>query len=149
MQLHYVVICHQELVFADINVSQGSVATYARCGGNFNIHLTTNLLRNLPVIFLKSVKIWQNYGHDSVAPLFGPPCNGYERLTCHTETERSRFDHRPFRFQVTTLGKLFAHMCLCNQAFGTGQGPVMPCGCEVWRRRANASDFVVYYGLTA
>jgi len=35
--------------FAHINVSQGSVATYARCGEMFNIHLTANLLRNLPV----------------------------------------------------------------------------------------------------
>ena len=35
--------------FANINVSQGSVATYARCGGIFNIQLTTNLPRNLPV----------------------------------------------------------------------------------------------------
>ena len=35
--------------FADIDVSRGSVATYARCGGMFNIHLTANLLRNLPV----------------------------------------------------------------------------------------------------
>jgi len=57
--------------FADINVSQGSVATYARCSGIFNIHLTANLPRNLPVrAFLKSVKIWLNYGHESVAPLF-------------------------------------------------------------------------------
>ena len=29
--------------FADVNVSQGSVATYARCVGIFNIHLTVNL----------------------------------------------------------------------------------------------------------
>ena len=44
--------------FADINVSQGSVATYARCGGIFNILLTTNLPKNLPVnFFSKSVKI--------------------------------------------------------------------------------------------
>ena len=35
--------------FADINVSQGSVATCARCGGIFGIHLTTNLPRNLQV----------------------------------------------------------------------------------------------------
>ena len=34
--------------FADINVSQGSVATYARCGGMFNIRLTANLISNLP-----------------------------------------------------------------------------------------------------
>jgi len=40
--------------FADINVSQGSVATYARCDGIFNVRLTTNLPTNLPVkIFLK------------------------------------------------------------------------------------------------
>ena len=35
--------------FADVNVSQGSVATYARCGGIFDIRLTANLPRNLPV----------------------------------------------------------------------------------------------------
>jgi len=39
--------------FADINVSQGIVATYryARYGGIFNIHLTANLLRNLGKFF--------------------------------------------------------------------------------------------------
>jgi len=42
--------------FADINVSQGSVATYARCGGIFNVHLTAYLLMNLSVkTFSKSV----------------------------------------------------------------------------------------------
>jgi len=40
--------------FADINVSQGSVATYARCGGIFDIHnLTANLQKNIPVKFFK------------------------------------------------------------------------------------------------
>ena len=39
--------------FAEIKVLQGSVETYARCGGIFNIHLTANLLLNLPVKFLK------------------------------------------------------------------------------------------------
>jgi len=43
--------------FADVNVSQGSVATYARCGGFFNIRLTADLLRNLPVKTFKSVQI--------------------------------------------------------------------------------------------
>ena len=60
--------------FADIDVSQGNVATYAKCGGIFNIHRTANVLRNLAVIFFKSVKIWQNYGNESAAPLFGSPC---------------------------------------------------------------------------
>jgi len=60
--------------FADINVSQGIVATYARCGGMFNIHLSANLLRNLLVKKnCKSVKIWQNYGHESVAPFLAHP----------------------------------------------------------------------------
>ena len=44
--------------FADINVSQGSVATYARCDGMFNIYVTANILRNLLVKKIcKSVKI--------------------------------------------------------------------------------------------
>jgi len=30
--------------------------------------------------------------------------------------ERHGFNSRPFRFQVTTQGKLFTHMCLCHQA---------------------------------
>jgi len=61
--------------FADINVSQGGVATYAMCGGIFNIHLPANLLRNLPVKKnCKLVKISQNYCHKSVARFFGPPC---------------------------------------------------------------------------
>ena len=51
----------------------GGVATYAKCGGIFSIHLSANLLRNISVknVF-KSVKICQNYGHESVAPLFWP-----------------------------------------------------------------------------
>jgi len=44
--------------FADINVSQGSVATYTTYGGIFTILLTANFLRNLPVKKnCKSVKI--------------------------------------------------------------------------------------------
>jgi len=44
--------------FADINVSQGSVATYARRGGTFNIYLTANLPRNLAVKnFLNRLRI--------------------------------------------------------------------------------------------
>jgi len=44
--------------FADINVSQGSVATYAMCGGIFKMRLTANLPGNLPVKkFHKLVKI--------------------------------------------------------------------------------------------
>ena len=59
--------------FADINVSQSSVATYARCGEIFNIHLTLDLSSNLPVkIIFKSVEIWQKYGDESVASLFWP-----------------------------------------------------------------------------
>jgi len=35
--------------FADINVSQGSVATYGRCGRIFHKHLTANIPGKLPV----------------------------------------------------------------------------------------------------
>jgi len=49
MQLHYLVILSLMACFTDINVSQGSVATYARCDGMFNMHLTANLPWNLSV----------------------------------------------------------------------------------------------------
>jgi len=47
------------ICFAGINVSQGIVAKYARCGRIFNVQLTTNLPGNLSVkcFFFKSVKI--------------------------------------------------------------------------------------------
>ena len=44
--------------FADINVSQGSAATYLRCGEIFDIPLTANLPRNLLVKkFLNRLRI--------------------------------------------------------------------------------------------
>jgi len=37
--------------------------------------------------------------------------------TCNPEvTQRCRFDSAPGHCRVTTLGKLFTHMCLCHQA---------------------------------
>ena len=49
--------------FADINVSQGSVATLFRCGGIINDHFIANVPQSVPVKeFLKSVNIWQRYG---------------------------------------------------------------------------------------
>jgi len=52
------------------------VATYASSGGIFNKHFTANLPGNLHVKKIcKSLKIRQNYGHEFVASLFGPPCH--------------------------------------------------------------------------
>jgi len=53
----------------------GSVVTYARCGWMFDIHLTANLLRNLPVKKIVNrlrfdrimvMSLWPNF--------FAPPC---------------------------------------------------------------------------
>ena len=82
MQLHWTELnwtdftlpCYLSLMacFADINVSQGSVATHAKCGGNFNIHSTANLSRNLSVKFLKIgsdlTELWPRV----CGPLFRP-----------------------------------------------------------------------------
>jgi len=49
-----------------------------------------------------------------------------------------RFNSRPFFFHVTTLGKLFTHLCLCHHSPGsiinTGQGAVTPYHWEGNRR---------------
>jgi len=48
--------------FSVIHVSQGSVATYVRCGGMSTWCCIANFLVSLSVKeFLKSVKIWQSY----------------------------------------------------------------------------------------
>jgi len=62
--------------FADMNVSQGSVATYVRCGGIFDIHLTANLPGNLTVKEFNFVN-WLRFDRIKVTSLwlrFGPPC---------------------------------------------------------------------------
>ena len=54
MYLHYLVKngnLSLMACFADVNVSQSSVTTGGRCGGIFHIHLTANLLGNLPLKF--------------------------------------------------------------------------------------------------
>jgi len=66
-------MCRYWLVLLTL-VSRGSVATHARCGGIFDIHLTANLPRNPAVTkFLILVKNLQNYGHESVAPFLANP----------------------------------------------------------------------------
>jgi len=64
--------------FADINVSQGSAATYARCGGVL-ISISLQIYQEIFWwFFFKSVNIWQNYDRESMAPLFGPLCRSIE-----------------------------------------------------------------------
>ena len=59
--------------FADIIVSQGSVATYARCGGISNINLTANL--GLPVNFLDWLRFERNMAMSLWPRFFGPLCS--------------------------------------------------------------------------
>jgi len=110
---------------ADINVSQIGVATYAKCGGILNIHLSNfthhqvierenkqktiynkhqNTISTLDYhatfklkftkksssekVFFESVEIWQNYGREYVAHLFGPPT--CLRLHAHIRRMRTR-----------------------------------------------------------
>ena len=64
--------------FADINVSQGSVATNARCGGIFDVHLTANLPGNMLVKNrlrfdrIMVMSLWPRF--------FGPPCRVWHTL---------------------------------------------------------------------
>jgi len=71
--------------FANINVSQGSEATYVRCSGIFNILKYAFNCKftkeSSSEKICKSVKIWQNYNHESVAPFFGPLCSNDGRFS--------------------------------------------------------------------
>jgi len=77
--------------FGDINLSQGSAATYARCGGTFNTHLTANLPRYLPVIFLNRSRFDRIMVTSlQVAPFFGPPCISSLRLRFSPRADHAR-----------------------------------------------------------
>ena len=60
--------------FADINVSQGSLATYVRCGEILDISLTANLLKNLPVKFFNRSRVDRIMVMSLWPRCFGPPC---------------------------------------------------------------------------
>jgi len=55
--------------FSVIQYSQGSVATYVRCGG-----MSTSAYSKFPAELLESVKIWQRYCKSLGAYFFGTPC---------------------------------------------------------------------------
>ena len=77
--------------FADINVSQGSVATYARCGGIFNILLTTNLPKNLPVNFFQNRLRFDRIMVTSLWPhFFGTPCTHFGSIRETDQTARGQ-----------------------------------------------------------
>jgi len=62
---------------ADVIVSQDSVvATCARCGGIFNIHLTANSPRNLPGNFFNRLRFDRIIVMSLWPRFLGPPCMG-------------------------------------------------------------------------
>jgi len=90
--------------FADINVSQDSVATYAKCGGIFDICWTANSPSNLLVKkILKSVKNWRNYGHESVAPFLAQLVEYEETISLHLFTFALIFKYWLAKIQVIIL----------------------------------------------
>jgi len=93
--------------FANINVSQGSVATYAKCSGNvcyecmnvgmgmLNIHLTTNLPRNLPVNFFNRLTFDRIMVMSLWPHFFGPPCRLPRQHTVNSWTPAGQQPQQP------------------------------------------------------
>ena len=83
--------------FADINVSQSTVATYAMCSWMFNIHLTASLLRNLPVKFffvnrlrfdrIMVTSLWSRF-------LAHPVCNIYNYYKQSEDRQKNKITRR-------------------------------------------------------
>ena len=56
--------------------------------------------------FLKSIRIWQNYGHESVAPFFVPPCRYRDVISPYV------YSNWPTRGQHRTWVKSAIYDCL-------------------------------------
>ena len=62
-------------LFSDIHISQGSVATYLRCGGMFKQEFVENLALSLSLKeFRKSVNIFGSYGQEFSVLFFDSRC---------------------------------------------------------------------------
>ena len=68
--------CCQSVIFLDFRLSQGSVATYSRWGGNLcDVYIENFLTNHLVKEFWKSVHICQSYYQTSIGLLFsGTQC---------------------------------------------------------------------------
>ena len=65
--------------FLNIDISQGSVATYLRYGGIFKHAFIANLPLTLPMKkFRKSVNIWGSYGQEFSVLFFDSLCSDAE-----------------------------------------------------------------------
>jgi len=75
------------LPVSGIHISQGSVATYLRCGGIIKYDFVANLPVSLPVKeFWKSVNIWGSYGQEfSVLFFFETVYYDYGQWAIYTE----------------------------------------------------------------
>jgi len=68
--------------FLNIDISQGSVATYVLCGGIFKYEFVANLPLSLPAKeILKSVNIWEAMGKSLVSCFFDSWCSIMTKLT--------------------------------------------------------------------
>jgi len=92
--------------FVDSNVSQGRVATYARCGEIFNIHLPTNLQRNLPLkkLFLNRYRFDRIVAMSLWTHFFGPPCRLHLLDAC--DAVKNRFETL---YEMLLLGRQDSH----------------------------------------
>ena len=67
--------------FSNIHVSQGSVATYVRCGGIFKHQSVANLPLSRPAKKGKSVSIWGSYEQEFGVLFFDSQCSIGRRNT--------------------------------------------------------------------
>ena len=68
--------------FTEIHISQGSVATYLRCGGILKCEFVANLSLSLPVKeFWKSVNVWERYGQEFGVLFFDSRCRVCELIS--------------------------------------------------------------------
>ena len=100
----------------------------------YNCHPRRNKLRaEVTQAYRKFREVWTC--SSAVCERTGCP-GGVKVRALDLRLRRSRVWLAALRFQLTTLGKLFTHMCFRHQAvyFGTGQAAVMSCGWEGNRR---------------
>ena len=109
--------------FSDIHISQGSVATYLRCGGIFKYEFVADLPVSLPVKeFWKSVNIWGSYGQKFSVLFFLRQCI----TPVHCSAPTTPYSATPTHHRLCSHSTVFchAHSPLCSSSYDFRPAPL-------------------------
>ena len=124
------------LPVSDIHISQGSVATYLRCGGILKYVFVANLPMSLSVKkFWKSVNIWGSYGQKFSVLFFWDTVYNCALAACVVDTPTV---HILCRTSSVQRASQWVYVCMCVSMCQWQANCIWRCCCCRWRLKQHS-----------